>query len=127
MATNTITKTYKEEQANYIKVLVGLLLLTALTLIQPKMFLTDHIFLAQMSIGALKGWIILMYYMHLKGEKLIGMFTLFSLFLVTVFFVIVGIDVANFQFADVSHITTVDTASAVSEINGAAHAEPAHH
>ena len=126
MGTNTNVN-YKAEYAGYWKVLIGLLILTAITLVQPGLFLQDYTFVTQLSIGAIKAWMILMYYMHLKGEKLIGMFTLFSLFLVTVFFVIVGIDVASFQFGDVSHITAGDAASAVSEIHGAAHAEPAHH
>ena len=143
-----ITKTYKEEQAGYFKVLTGLLLLTAVTFIQPHYFLTDATFAVQMLIGTVKGWLILMYYMHLKGEKLIIMFTYFSLFIVLTFFVIViGFDVANFQYGDISHITSGDTAhavshgheaveaashgheavEAVSETHGAAHAEPAHH
>lgn len=105
MDTNTNVN-YKAEQAGYYKILVGLLLLTALTLVQPGLFLTDYTFVTQMAIGALKAWMILMYYMHLKGEKLIGAMTLFSLFLVIVFFIIVGIDVANFQYGDVSHITS---------------------
>jgi caa(3)-type oxidase subunit IV len=105
MDTNTNVN-YKAEQAGYYKVLIGLLLLTALTLVQPGLFLTDYTFVTQMAIGALKAWMILMYYMHLKGEKLIGAMTLFSLFLVIVFFIIVGIDVANFQYGDVSHITS---------------------
>lgn len=126
MSTNTNID-YKAEYAAYWKVLIGLLILTAVTLIQPSMFLTDYTFATQMLIGAVKAWMILMYYMHLKGEKLIIMFTLFSMFLVLVFFVIVGLDVASFQFGDVSHITAGDTASAVSETHGAAHAEPAQH
>lgn len=126
-----ITKSYKEEQAGYFKVLAGLLLLTAVTFIQPHMFFEANqsaTFIVQMMIGTVKAWLILMYYMHLKGEKLIIMFTYFSLFIVLTFFVIViGIDVAQFQFSDVSHITSGDTAAAVSETHGAAHAEPAHH
>ena len=132
-----ITKSYKEEQAGYFKVLAGLLLLTALTFIQPTMFMENSTFLIQMLIGTVKAWLILMYYMHLKGEKLIIMFTYFSLFIVLVFFVIViGFDVAAFQYADLSHITSGDTATAVSHgheaaeaasTHGAAHAEPAHH
>ncbi len=105
MDTNTNVN-YKSEYAGYWKVLVGLLILTAVTFIQPGMFLTDHTFAAQLTIGAIKAWMILMYYMHLKGEKLIGAMGLFSLFLVTVFFIIVIIDVNNFQFGDVSHITS---------------------
>jgi len=122
------TKTYKEEQAGYFKVLAGLLLLTALTFIQPTMFMESATFTVQMLIGTVKAWLILMYYMHLKGEKLIITFTYFSLFIVLVFFVIViGVDVANIQFAELNHITSGDTAHAVSETHGAAHAEPAHH
>ena len=41
---DTKTKTYEEERAGYYKVLVGLLVLTAITLIQPTMFLTDYTF-----------------------------------------------------------------------------------
>jgi len=123
-----ITKSYKEEQAGYFKVLAGLLLLTALTFIQPTMFMESATFAVQMLIGTVKAWLILMYYMHLKGEKLIIMFTYFSLFIVLVFFVIViGFDVVNFQYGELSHITSGDAAAAASETHGAAHAEPAHH
>ena len=97
---------YKAEYAGYWKVLVALLIFTAITFIQPGMFLTDYTFVTQIAIGAIKAWIILMYYMHLKGEKLIIAFIYFSLFLVTFFFIVVGIDVANFQYHDVSHITS---------------------
>ena len=100
------TKTYKEERAGYYKVLIGLLLLTAVTLIQPTMFLTDATFGVQMFIGLIKAWMIVMYYMHMKGETLIGATVVFALFLVAFFFVIVMIDVNNFQYGDVSHITT---------------------
>lgn len=105
MDTNTNID-YKREYAGYWKVLVGLLILTAITFIQPGMFLTDYTFATQMLIGTIKAWMILMYYMHLKGEKLIIWMTWFSIFLVAYFFLIVGIDVANFQFGDVSHITS---------------------
>ena len=105
MDTNTNID-YKSEYAGYWKVLIGLLLLTALTLVQPGMFLTDYTFATQMLIGTIKAWMILMYYMHLKGEKLIIWFTWFSIFLVAYFFLLVGIDVANFQYGDVSHITS---------------------
>ncbi|MBE0497874.1 MAG: cytochrome C oxidase subunit IV family protein [Campylobacterales bacterium] len=105
MDTNTNVN-YKSEYAGYWKVLVGLLVLTAVTFVQPGMFLTDYTFAAQLIIGAIKAWMILMYYMHLKGEKLIGAMGVFSLFLVAVFFIIVIIDVNNFQFGDVSHITS---------------------
>ena len=105
MDTNTNID-YKREYAGYWKVLIGLLILTAITFIQPGMFLTDYTFATQMLIGTIKAWMILMYYMHLKGEKLIILCTWFSVFLVAYFFLIVGIDVANFQFGDVSHITS---------------------
>ncbi len=97
---------YKAEKAGYYKVLLGLLILTAVTFIQPSMFLTDYTFGMQMLIGTVKAWIILMYYMHLKGEVLIGWTVIFAVFLVAFFFAIVMVDVNYFQFADVSHITS---------------------
>ncbi|GIU01379.1 hypothetical protein TSL6_18850 [Sulfurovum sp. TSL6] len=104
MDTNTVN--YQEEKKIYYKVLVGLLVLTAITFIQPHMFMTHSTFLAQMLIAVVKAWLIVIYYMHLKGEKLISAMVWFSLALVTVFFIIViGIDVANFQFGAESHIT----------------------
>ena len=104
MDTNTVN--YQEEKKVYYKILVGLLLLTAVTFVQPGLFLTHSTFLAQMLIAVVKAYLIVMYYMHLKGEKLITAMVWFALSLVTVFFVIViGIDVANFQFVDESHIT----------------------
>lgn len=110
MDTNTID--YKAERAIYYKVLVGLLLLTAVTFVQPHMFMTHSTFLAQMLIAVVKAWLIVMYYMHLKGEKLIGTTVIFSLLLVVVFFIIViGVDVANFQFGAESHITATATAA----------------
>ena len=103
---DTKTVNYKAERASYYKVLVGLLLLTTVTFIQPHLFMQDSTFLAQMLIAVVKAWLILMYYMHLKGEKLITAMVWFSLFLVTVFFVIViGIDVPNFQYGAESYIT----------------------
>ncbi|MCW8821372.1 MAG: cytochrome C oxidase subunit IV family protein [Sulfurovum sp.] len=105
MVTNKID--YKIERATYYKVLVGLLLLTAVTFVQPYLFMTGSTFLAQMIIAVVKAWLIVMYYMHLKGEKLIGATVIFALFLVMVFFIIViGIDVPNFQFGAESHITS---------------------
>ena len=104
MDTNTVN--YQEEKKVYYKVLVGLLVLTAITFIQPHMFMTHSTFLAQMLIAVIKAWLIVIYYMHLKGEKLIAAMVWFSLSLVAVFFIIViGIDVANFQFGAESHIT----------------------
>ncbi|PTB87936.1 hypothetical protein C9925_00970 [cyanobacterium G8-9] len=122
MGTNTKVN-YEVEKKRYYKVLVGLLVLTAITFIQPYIF---HVgtFSAQMLIAVIKAWLIVMYYMHLKGEKLIGTMALFSMSLVFVFFVIViGVDVANFQFAAESYIT-----EAAEHTAGAAHAAtPAHH
>ena len=103
---DTKTVNYQEEKKVYYKVLVGLLLLTAVTFVQPHMFMTGSTFLAQMLIAVVKAWLIVIYYMHLKGEKLIAAMVWFSLALVAVFFIIViGIDVANFQFGAESHIT----------------------
>jgi len=105
MGTKT-TVNYEVEKKRYYKVLVGLLLLTAVTFIQPYIFHAGT-FAAQMFIAAIKGWLILMYYMHLKGEKLIGSMTVFALGLVMVFFIItVAVDVTHFQFADESYITS---------------------
>ena len=99
------TKTYKEERLGYYKILIGLLLLTAVTLIQPTMFLENATFGVQMFIGVIKAWMIVMYYMHMKGEKLIGATVIFAMTLVAFFFVIVIIDANNFQYSDASHIT----------------------
>jgi len=103
MATNTSVD-YNAEKGGYYKVLVGLLVLTAVTFIQPGMFMTESTFAVQMLIGLAKAWLILMYYMHLKGEKLIGATVMFSVFLVVYFFIIVVIDVKDFQFGEESHI-----------------------
>ena len=103
---DTKTVNYQEEKKVYYKVLIGLLVLTAITFIQPHLFMTHSTFLAQMLIAVLKAYLIVIYYMHLKGEKLITAMVWFALALVTVFFIIViGIDVANFQFGAESHIT----------------------
>jgi len=105
---------YNEEKGLYYKVLFGLLLLTTITFVQPHLFMAESTFLAQMVIAVIKAYLIVIYYMHLKGEKLIISMVWFTLFLVTVFFVIIiGVDVANFQFGAESHIT--------------AHASAAHH
>lgn len=117
MDTNKVN--YDAEKGGYYKVLVGLLLLTTVTFIQPGMFLTDYTFAAQLVIGAVKAWLIVIYYMHLKGEVLIGQTVVFAVFLVAFIFMMMGIDVANFQFGDVSHIT--------SEITSAGSQSAAHH
>lgn len=108
MDTNTID--YARERSGYYKILVGLLLLTAVTFIQPHMFMTESTFMAQMIIAVIKGWLILMFYMHLKGETLIIWMTGFSLFIVFTFFaIVIGVDVQKFQFQDESHITATAT------------------
>lgn len=94
----------------YYKILAGLLILTAITFVQPTMFLTESTVGAQLLIAAIKAWLIVMFYMHLKGEKLIGSLVLGTLFIVAFFFLVVGIDVTSFQYADMSTIT--DTAAA---------------
>ncbi|HIQ27237.1 MAG TPA: hypothetical protein EYH42_01885 [Sulfurovum sp.] len=97
---------YKSERVMYYKVLVGLLLLTAVTFGLPYIFEAGADLPAQMFIAVIKAWLILMFYMHLKGEKLISVMGIFSLMIVLVFFIIVlVVDVANFQFKDESHIT----------------------
>ncbi len=96
---------YLIEKVGYYKILIGLLLLTVVTFSLPEVIVSKYTFSAQMLIATMKAWLILMYYMHLKGEKLIGWTVLFSLLLVAFFFTIVMIDVNHFQFADVSHIT----------------------
>ncbi len=119
MDTNTID--YKRERLGYYKVLIGLLLLTAVTFIQPHLFMEESTFLAQMAIAVAKAWLIIMYYMHLKGDNLIGVMGIFSLIIVATFFVIViGFDVANFQYGAESHITGPASA-------GVEHATPVKH
>ena len=119
MDTNTID--YKKERIGYYKVLIGLLLLTAVTFVQPHLFMTESTFVAQMAIAVVKAWLIIMYYMHLKGDKLIGVMGIFSLVIVATFFIIViGFDVPNFQYGAESHITGPASA-------GVEHATPAKH
>jgi caa(3)-type oxidase subunit IV len=117
MGTNTHqtdAATYEREKKGYYNVLIGLLVLTAITFAQPHYFLTSVTFEAQLFIGAVKAWLIVVYYMHLKGEKLIGTTVVFALFLVAFFFIIVMIDVNHFQFGDVSHITSETTSAGTS-------------
>ena len=102
---------YKAEKGGYYTVLVGLLILTAVTFIQPSMFLTENIFCVQLFIGLVKALIILFYYMHLKGETLIGFTVVFAVFLVAFFFLIVMIDVNSFQYLDMNHITNEATSA----------------
>jgi len=102
---------YQRERAVYYKVLIGLLLLTTLTFVQPFIYQAGT-FASQLLIAVIKAWLILMYYMHLKGDKLIGSMTMFSLALVSIFFIIViAVDVTHFQFADASYITSAPDAN----------------
>ena len=116
MSTNSNVN-YAEEKGGYYKVLIGLLVLTAITFIQPSMFLTDATFAVQMLIGLIKAIIILFYYMHLKGETLIGWTVFFAVFIVVFFFSVVIYDVSNFQFADESHITSQVTSAGSHEVS----------
>jgi len=113
---------YQRERTVYYKVLIALLLLTAVTLIQPYIFRAGTL-TVQMGIAVVKAWLILMYYMHLKGEKLISVMIVFTLGLVIVFFTItIGVDVKDFQFRSESYITAPE------HTGGAAHSvAPAHH
>lgn len=102
---------YDEEKGLYFKVLIGLLLFTGITFIQPHLFLTSMTFTVQMIIAVIKAYLIVMFYMHLKGEKLIISMVWFSIALISVFFIIViGIDVANFQNGAESYITAAPSA-----------------
>jgi caa(3)-type oxidase subunit IV len=103
---DTKTIDFKKERAGYYKILIGLLLFTVVTFVQPGLFMQQSTFLAQMLIAVLKAWLILMFYMHLKGETLIIWMTGFSLFIVFTFFaIVIGVDVRDFQFKDESYIT----------------------
>jgi len=110
MSTNA-TVDYQAEKGGYYKVLIGLLVLTTITFVQPSMFLTDATFVVQLLIGLIKAIIILFYYMHLKGETLIGWTVSFAVFIVLFFFTIVIYDVNNFQYADESHITNKEASA----------------
>jgi len=108
MGTNTIdTGLYEREKGMYLKILIGLLVLTALTFVQPHLFMKDATFGVQLAIAGAKAWLIVAYYMHLKSEKsVLGLMVLFAMVLVLFFFTTTMIDVSHFQFADESYITT---------------------
>ena len=119
MAESTVN--YHEEKKRYYKVLIGLLLLTTLTFVQPFIFQAGT-FGAQMAIAVVKAWLIVMYYMHLKGDKLLGAMSIFSMSLVFVFFIIVvAVDVTHFQFADDSYITSGPLGEPLAETHVSAH------
>ena len=101
------TGMYEREKGMYVKVLIALLILTAITFAQPFVFFKSITFEAQILIAFAKAWIIVAYYMHLKNEKrVLGLMVAFSLMLVLFFFFVTMIDVSNFQFADESYITS---------------------
>jgi len=105
------SKQYEIERKFYYKVLFGLLFMTALTFIQPHIYVAGT-FVSQMVIAVVKAWMIIMFYMHLKGDKLIGAMGVFALALVLVFFIIViAIDVTHFQFGAESYITSASHAN----------------
>lgn len=109
MDTNNVN--YDAEKGLYYKILLGLLLLTGVTFIQPHLFMAGASFVPQMIIAVVKAYLIVIYYMHLKGEKLIIGMVWFTMSLVIVFFIIViGIDVANFQYGAESHIAAAPVA-----------------
>ena len=79
----------------YNRVLLGLLLLTFITLFQPSVFaLTPAATMAvQLIIAVLKALLIVMFYMHLSSEKVyLKWFVVMALVILAVFFVILGID-----------------------------------
>ncbi len=55
----------------YGKVLIGLLVLTALTILAPTLHFTTATVLIALLIASVKGVIVLMYFMHLKTESLL--------------------------------------------------------
>lgn len=82
--------------ALYTKVLGGLLLLTLLTFIQPSLFhLTPgKTVIVQILISAMKIGLIVIYYMHLRNETgYLKGFVLMALAILSIFFLLVGIDV----------------------------------
>ncbi len=110
MHTNTHeidTGLYDREKGMYLKILIGLLVLTALTFVQPYIFFKHMTFEVQLLIAFAKAFLIVAYYMHLKSEKpVIGLMVAFAMLLVLFFFFTTMIDVSNFQFADESYITS---------------------
>lgn len=82
--------------AFYTKVLGGLLLLTLLTFIQPSLFhLTPgKTVIVQILISTMKIGLIVVYYMHLRNETAyLKGFVLMALAILSIFFLLVGIDV----------------------------------
>jgi len=82
--------------ALYTKVLGGLFLLTLLTFLQPSLFhLTPGRTVGvQMLISAMKIGLIAVYYMHIRSETLyVKGYVIMTLVILSIFFLIVGIDV----------------------------------
>lgn len=88
---NTLTST-----ALYTKVLAGLLILTLLTFLQPSLFhLTPGKTVGvQLLISVMKIGLIVSYYMHLRSESAyLKGYIIMALIILSIFFLIVGIDV----------------------------------
>lgn len=84
--------------ALYTKVLVGLLLLTLLTFIQPTLYhLTPgNTAGVQLGISIIKIGLVSAFYMHLRSENAyLKGYIVMALIIMLIFFVIVGIDVAH--------------------------------
>lgn len=84
--------------ALYTKVLAGLLLLTLLTFAQPGLYhlAPGQTALVQLIIAVLKVALVAAYYMHLRSETAyLKGYVVMALAILTVFFVIVGIDVVH--------------------------------
>lgn len=82
--------------ALYTKVLVGLLLLTLLTFIQPTLYhLTPgNTASVQLGISIIKIGLVSAFYMHLRSENAyLKGYIVMALIIMLIFFVIVGIDV----------------------------------
>jgi caa(3)-type oxidase subunit IV len=84
--------------ALYTKVLLGLLLLTLLTFVQPPIYhLTPgKTIVVQLVIAFMKIGLVITYYMHLRSEKeYLKWYLVMAAGIVLIFFIIVGIDVVN--------------------------------
>lgn len=92
------THSYMPTVALYNKVLAGLLLLTAVTFIQPSWLPLgpEGNAFAQLVIAFFKGGLVAAYYMHLRHETdYLKGYVALALAILLIFFVIVGIDVAH--------------------------------
>jgi caa(3)-type oxidase subunit IV len=84
--------------ALYSKVLLGLLLLTLLTFMQPFVWhlMPEKTAAAQLLIVAIKIGLVVAYYMHLRSETAyLKGFVAMAVLILMIFFLIVGIDVLH--------------------------------